>query len=195
MRKRTLLLLLVTVLAVGATACGPGASVAPPSTPTHTPTSTPTSSPTSTPTPPPTPTLAPERVEITVYFTDSDNYAEGTPPFERPVTRFVDASLEGPEAVLRAFFEGPTTEEQEQGLELIASGFTGFESLVIEDGVARVYLTGHCRTAGGVYTVAQPIMKNILQFPDVEAVKIYDEAGTTQDPEGTSNSVPFCLEP
>jgi len=191
MWKRTLLLVLLIVLCVGATACGPGASGAPTSTPTQTPTSTPTPPPTSTPTPTPTP----ERVEITVYFTDSDNYAEGTPPFERPVTRFVDASLEGPEAVLRAFFEGPTTEEEEQGLELIASGFTGFESLVIEDGVARVYLTGQCRTAGGVYTVAQPIMKNLLQFPDVEAVKIYDEAGTTQDPEGTSNSIPVCLEP
>lgn len=193
MRKRTLLLLLVIVLSVGATSCGPGASLAPTPTPTQTPTSTPL--PTPTPMPTLTPTLAPERVEISVYFTDSDNYVEGTPPFERPVTRFVDPSSNRPEAVLRAFFEGPTTEEQEQGLELIASGFTGFESLVIEDGVARVYLTGHCRTAGGVYTVAQPIMRNLLQFPGVEAVKIYDESGTTQDPDGTSNSIPFCLEP
>lgn len=191
MQRRTLLLLLVIVVSVGATSCGPGASSAPTPTPAQTPTPTlmPTPTPTSTPTP------APERVEITVYFTDSDRYAEGTPPFEQPVTRFVDASANRPEAVLQAFFEGPTTEEQEQGLELIASGFTGFESLVIEDGVARVHLTGHCSTHGGVYTVAQPIMKNLLQFADVQAVKIYDEAGTTQDPEGTSNSIPFCLEP
>jgi hypothetical protein len=96
---------------------------------------------------------------------------------------------------MSAFFEGPTEQERDQGLELIASGFTGFSALTIEDGIARIYLTGECRSLGGTYTIAQPIMENLLQFPDVEHVKIYDETGNTEVPEGRSNSIPFCLEP
>jgi hypothetical protein len=139
--------------------------------------------------------LTPEPVEVAVYFTDDDRYVEGTPPFEVPVSRQVAASSDTPEAVMRAFFEGPTAEERDEGLALISNGFTGFSSLTIEDGVARIYLTGECRSAGGVYTVAQPIMKNLLQFPEVDYVKIYDSRGNTELPEGRSNSIPACLEP
>ncbi len=189
--KRTWLVLLAVVVSIGSAACGPEAQPAPTSTPTSTP--EPTATPTATPTPTPTPT--PEPVEITVYFTNSDRYAEGTPPYEEPVTRTVDASANMPEAVIDEFFEGPTAEEREQGLELIDSGFTGFSSLTIEDGVANIHLTGDCQSRGAVYTVAQPIMKNLLQFSDVEYVKIYDAQGNTELPDGESNSIPACLEP
>ncbi len=96
---------------------------------------------------------------------------------------------------MRAFFEGPTAEERERSLRLVASGFTGFSSLTIEDGVARIALTGQCTSYGAVYTVAQPIMRNLLQFPEVRFVKIYDEHGNTEMPEGQTNSIPACLEP
>ncbi|MGD2166020.1 MAG: GerMN domain-containing protein [Anaerolineae bacterium] len=130
-----------------------------------------------------------------MYFTDTSRYAEGTPPFEASVTRSVQASSDLPEAVMRAFFKGPTEEERDRGLQLVRNGFAGFSSLTIEDGVARIHLTGECQSAGGTYTIAQPIMKNLLQFPDVQYVKIYDEDGNTSIPEGKSNSIPFCLEP
>ncbi len=143
----------------------------------------------------PTLTPTPKLVAITVYFTDSNRYAVGTPPFEAAVTRTVPASANLAEAVLLAFFDGPTLEEGEQGLEAITSGFDGFSVLVIEDGIARLYLRGECASLGATYTVAQPIMKNLLQFPEVLYVKIYDENGETEIPEGDSNSIPFCLEP
>jgi len=144
-------------------------------------------------TPRPTPTF--DLVSVTVYFTDENRYAAGTPPFEVAVTRLVPASSNLPEAVLLAFSEGPTSEERGQGLEAITSGFDGVDSLVIEDGIARVYLSGECASLGATYTIAQPIMRNLLQFQYVSYVKIYDENGETEEPEGETNSIPFCLEP
>ena len=134
-------------------------------------------------------------ISVTVFFTDVGRYSDGTPPFEAPVTRLVEANQYLPEAVLREFFRGPSAEEKAAGLELVASGFTGFQSLTIVDGIARVYLTGSCHSNGATYTVAAPIMANLLQFPEIIYVKIYDAEGNTEQPEGPVNSIPFCLEP
>jgi hypothetical protein len=144
-------------------------------------------------TPFPSPTV--ELVEITVFLTDSNRYAVGTPPFEAGVRRMVPAAANLPEAVLLAFFAGPTAEERAQGLEAITSGFDGFSALVIEEGIARVYLTGTCASNGATYTIAQPVITSLLQFDEVAYVKIYDENGETELPEGETNSIPFCLEP
>ena len=57
-------------------------------------------------TPMPSPTVA--MVEVTVFFTDVNQYATGIPPFEVGVTRQVLATAKLPEAVLNAFFAGPT---------------------------------------------------------------------------------------
>ena len=140
---------------------------------------------------PATPTL----VEITVYFTDTNRYAVGIPPFEVPVTRSVPEESILPGALLEAFFDGPTEEEQSQGLESITSGFTGFREIKIQDQIAHVYLTGQCKSMGTTYTVAQPLMRNLLQLEEIHAVKIYDEMGLTEAPLGAGNSVPPCLEP
>lgn len=134
-------------------------------------------------------------ISVTVFFTDVARYSAGTPPFEAPVTRLVDVNQALPEAVLREFFRGPSAEEKAAGLELIASGFTGLQSLTISEGIARVYLIGSCRSNGATYTVASPILANLLQFPEIRYVKIYDEEGNTEQPEGPVNSIPFCLEP
>jgi hypothetical protein len=137
----------------------------------------------------------PDLLEATVYFTDSNRYAIGTPPFEAGVTRQVDSGVDLPRAVLVEFFRGPTEAERNQGLDLITSGFTGFSQLVIEDGIARVYLSGPCRSNGATYTIAQPLIANLSQFEAIRAIKIYDVEGTTGDPDGPGNSIPFCLEP
>jgi len=146
------------------------------------------------PSPTPSPTEPPQ-VEIFVYFTDSNRYAAATPPFEVAVTRYVAPTSNLPEAVLTEFFKGPTEEERSQGLDLITSGFTGFKSLQIEDGVAHVYLTGPCASGGATYTIAQPLLANMLQFDEIDFVKIHDADGETEVPTGQSNSIPFCLEP
>jgi hypothetical protein len=135
------------------------------------------------------------QIEIEVFFTDSFRYAAGTEPFEEGVTRVVSNHGNAPEAVLRAFFAGPTEEEQARGLEAITSGSTGFREVDIQDGIARVYLEGPCASHGATYTIAQPLMRNLLQFDEIEYVKIYDSEDTTQEPEGPSNSIPLCLEP
>jgi hypothetical protein len=136
-----------------------------------------------------------DEVEVNVYFTDENNYIQGIEPYEKPVPRLVEAGADLPEAVLHQFFLGPTPDEQAQGLVLVDSGFTAFGSLEIQDGVARVYLTGTCESTGATYTIAQPLRTNLFQFDTIHAVKIYDENGQTEDPTGPGSSIPFCLEP
>lgn len=137
----------------------------------------------------------PTQIEISVYFTDSNHYATGTPPFEVAVTRYVSPTSNLPKAVLTEFFRGPSDQERSQGLELITSGFTGFSSLRIENGVAHVYLTGPCESHGATYTIAQPLLANLLQSDEIDFVKIYDSGGETEQPTGQTNSIPFCPEP
>ncbi len=141
------------------------------------------------------PTQAPAMVEITVYFTDVNRYAAGTPPFEVAVTRLAPAGANLPQAVLTEFFKGPTAEERSHGLVRIDSGFTGFDALTVEGDIARVHLTGPCASNGATYSVAQLLLKNLLQFPAIEYVKIYDADGNTEQPDGPTSSIPFCLEP
>ncbi len=190
MIARRLAALLLLLCLAPLTACG--------RTPTSTPVASraPTTAPTELPAEDTTPlstSLPP--LEIVVYFTDSERYAVGNPPFEVAVTRIVPFNPNPPAAVLSEFFVGPTAEEQAQGLVAITSGFTGFSALEIQDGIARVYLTGTCLSNGATYTVAQPLMTNLLQFPDIHYVKIYDEKGTTEQATGPTNSIPVCLEP
>jgi len=97
--------------------------------------------------------------------------------------------------VLDEFFRGPTPAERALGLERIDSGFTGYSNLSVEEGIAHLYLVGPCASNGATYTIAQPILANLLPFPEIDYVKIYDEAGTTENPEGPDSSIPGCLEP
>ena len=140
-----------------------------------------------------------ELVDVPVYFFDENRFTSGAQPFETAVIRQVEVySPTGgdlPGKVLEELFRGPTPEEQQTGLRLVDSGFNGFSQLRIEGGVAHVYLTGTCQSGGSTYTIAQLLLKNLLQFPEIQSVKIYDASGTTEEPEGATNSIPFCLEP
>jgi hypothetical protein len=77
----------------------------------------------------------------------------------------------------------------------VYSGSTGFNSLVVEDGVAHVYLAGQCNSEGATYTIANLLVVNLKQFDTIEYVKVYDENEKTEVPDGQSDSIPFCLEP
>ncbi len=134
-------------------------------------------------------------VTLTVYFTNLPNFQVGTEPYEKAVTRVVPAAGSLPEAVLTQLFLGPTPEEKAQGLDVFYNGATGFSKLTIEDGVARVYLTGTCDSKGAAYTIGNIINTNLAQFPEIKWVKIYDQNGETETPDGQSGSIPFCLEP
>jgi len=145
---------------------------------------------------PPAPaTVSPAMVTLTVYFTDLARYQVGSEPYEAAVTRSVPEPASLPEAVLTQLFLGPTETETAQGLAVVLSGTTGFRLLTIDDGIARVYLTGECASQGATYTIANLINANLEQFPEIQWVKIYDQNNETETPDGQSGSIPFCLEP
>lgn len=133
--------------------------------------------------------------DLLVYFTDRNRYAAAVEPFEVMVTRPAIGVTDRPLATLQAFFTGPTATERTRGLDAVTSGFTGVREVRIEDGVARVYLSGACSSGGATYTVANVIGVNLKAFSDILWVKIYDENGQTEQPGGRSDSIPFCLEP
>jgi len=132
---------------------------------------------------------------LTVYFQDQNRFSAGTEPYEVAVSRNVPTPPSVPQAVLLQLFAGPNSAEQAAGLRLVASGTTGFSEFRIESGVAHVRLTGTCNSGGSTYTIANLIFKNLKQFSEIQYVKIYDENGETETPDGLSDSIPFCLEP
>jgi hypothetical protein len=137
----------------------------------------------------------PHLLEIPVYFTSVNRYALGTPPYEVAVARYFPQDTYLPEAILTEFFNGTTPDEEALGLQALTSGFTGLRRLEVADGIAHVFLDGECNSLGATYTIAQPIMANLFQFPEIRYVKIYDAAGSTGQPTGPVNSIPECLEP
>lgn len=100
-----------------------------------------------------------------------------------------------PQSALDEYFKGPgSTERFQFGWIALYNGFTGYSRLDIRDGVAHVFLTGTC-TADREFSIADLIALNLKQFPEIRFVKIYDENGTTQNPDGLSDSRPACLQP
>lgn len=132
---------------------------------------------------------------VTVYFLNEDRFAVGTEPYEDAFTRYVPAGSDLPRAVLDLFFHGPTQAEVSQGIRVWTSGFTHVRDMTVENGIARVYLGDVCANNGAAYSVAALIMKNLSQFPEITAVKIYDENDSNLDPDSAESSLPYCLEP
>ena len=97
--------------------------------------------------------------------------------------------------VLDEYFKGPgSTEKYSYGWINLTNGFTGYDRFEVRDGVAHVYLKGTCDRAGATYTIADLLTRNLKQFPEIQFVKIYDENGATQNPNGLSDSIPACLQ-
>jgi hypothetical protein len=128
------------------------------------------------------------------YFLHVPSFTVGHTPYVRPVTRPVAAGAVARQALER-LFAGPTQAEKAAGLHFAASGATGFSSLAISQGVARVRLTGTCNSHGSTFTVANEIVPTLKQFASVHWVKIYDKLGHTEHPTGFVDSIPACLEP
>lgn len=136
----------------------------------------------------------PAAVPVKVWFLDGTNAATGKEPLFRPVERMVHPPGLAT-AALHALFAGPTPEERAQGLRLITSEATGFRGLRIADGVAHVTLVGGCASRGSTMTIAGELVPTLEQFASVTHVKIYAPDGSTEEPSGTGDSIPFCLEP
>lgn len=136
----------------------------------------------------------PATARVRVFFLDEEHARTGEEPIFVPVTRLVRPPAVATGA-LDALFAGPTPAEQADGLRLVRSGATGFSSLHIDGGVARVRLEGGCASGGSTMTIAGEIVPTLRQFSSVAAVKILAPDGTTERPDGTIDSIPTCLEP
>ena len=143
----------------------------------------------------PTATRVESKIVLTVYFTNMPRYDIGTEPYETAVMRTIQVPASMPEAVLTQLFLGPSAAEKAQGLAVVLSGTTGFSQLTISDGIARIHLQGVCNSKGATYTIANLIVVNLKQFPEIQWVKIYDQNGETESPDGQRDSIPICLEP
>ena len=136
-----------------------------------------------------------ERARVKTWFLDEDRFVDNTPPFFRAVRRSVPVPAVA-RGALHRLYAGPTRAERRDGLRLLRSQSTGFTDLSVNRRkIARVQLTGGCSSGGSTVTVAGEIMPTLRQFPTVRWVKIYDPQGTTETPNGRSDSIPECLEP
>ncbi|GIH68513.1 GerMN domain-containing protein [Sphaerimonospora thailandensis] len=133
-------------------------------------------------------------VPVKTFLHNSRAYAAGREPYTVAVRRPVipPATARG---ALQRLFAGPTRAEYARGLRFVNSKATGFSSLTVRDGVARVRLTGKITSGGSTYTIADQITPTLKQFPGIRWVKIYDRFGRTQHPTGRSDSIPSSLEP
>jgi hypothetical protein len=131
-----------------------------------------------------------------VFFGDQQKIINGIdPPVTAVERRLTKPAVAG--AALQALFQGPNEAEQEQGLIFVGSHATGFADLrVDQDKIAHVRLLGPISGDGSsVITIATEIMPTLRQFATVDWVKIYDEDGKTEQPDGPVDSIPEQLEP
>lgn len=131
-----------------------------------------------------------------VFFGDQHKIAAGIdPPVTAVERRLTRPAVAG--AALQELFSGPNEAERERGLVFVDSHATGFADLrVSEWKVAHVRLLGPISSDGSaVITIASQIVPTLKQFPTVDWVKIYDEDGKTEQPDGPRDSIPEQLEP
>jgi hypothetical protein len=131
---------------------------------------------------------------VKVFFLDQKRMETGEEPLFVPVERKVPAGT-APQSALEALFAGPTAQEKARGLRFVDSEAKGFADLRIEGGVAHVRLVGGCNSGGSTVSIANEIGETLMQFPQVQHVKVYDPEGRTQQPDEPVGSIPFCLEP
>jgi hypothetical protein len=130
------------------------------------------------------------------YFGDQQKIASGIdPPVTAAERRLTKPGTAG--AALQELFNGPNEAERQRGLVFVDSHATGFTDLrVSEWKVAHVRLLGPISSDGSaVITIASEIIPTLKQFPTVDWVKIYDENGKTEKPDGPVDSIPEQLEP
>ncbi len=169
----------------------------PTATPTPTRTVTPTVTPSRTPTPTQTrqPTPTPLYYLFKLYFASSYRLAVNFPPYEVNGVRYLRSSHDLYTDLLDQYFQGPGwTEKYIYGYTALYDGFNGYSQVQVQDGVARVYLSGSCSRQRDDFTIANLLTDNLKQFPEVQFVKIYDQDGQTEHPDGQSDSIPACLD-
>jgi hypothetical protein len=166
-------------------ALAPTLTATQPATPSPTKTSTPARTPTATL----RPTATPLYRLLNVFFYDrSLSVVAGK--------RWAVSSTNLPKFVVDEYLKGPGyVERYVYGWTAPRNGVTGYSRLDIADGVAHLYLVGDCNSQGSTFAISQPLMRSLKQFAEIQFVKIYDQNGGTEMPEGQQDSIPACLEP
>ena len=175
-------------------------------TPTLTKTPTLTRTTTNTRTASPTPVIAPSATRwptatmpytsIIVYFARANRLTSGQTPIEVGRIRYVKSSLDLRKAALDQYFIGPgATEKYGYGDTTVYDGFSGYTKFEFSNSQASLYLAGKCKPVRLTYTIANLLILNLKQFPEVQSVKLYDENGQTQNPDDMLDSIPACLLP
>ena len=131
---------------------------------------------------------------VEVYLVDQTAFNEGRAPYVVAVQREVP-SADPIQGAVDALFEGPTAEEGDDAITLVASGASGATVISVEGGVATVQLEGGCASGGSTLTIAAQLIPTLLQFDEVDVVKVLDPDGATIDPDSGEDSTPACLEP
>ena len=163
---------------------------------TRTPTFTPTPSRTPTPTRTPLPTETPQYTKLWIYWVSKARFDAGTPPYQVAGYRYAASNLSFPKFLLDEYFKGPGyTEYYEYGWRALYNGFTGYSKLEVRDGGVYVYLKGACDRMGQTYTIADLLMLNLKQLSSITYVKLFDQNGATEFPDGAVDSIPLCLKP
>ena len=123
-----------------------------------------------------------------VWFYDSNANLRSV---QRPIITSAPAH-----GLMDRLFAGPTNAEKAVGLRFISSRAKFYSNLTVNsDEVAEVRLRGGCSSGGSTATIAGEIFPTLKQLPNVDHVTIYDYYGNTENPTGTSDSIPECLEP
>ena len=104
-------------------------------------------------------------VSVDVYLVDQEAFNVGTAPYVVALERQVPA--EDPiTGALDALFAGPTTDEANDGIILVASGATGVSEVTLEDGIARVPAPRRRMQQWGVHS-----QRRRRDHPDAAAVR------------------------
>lgn len=131
-----------------------------------------------------------------VYFADEQKITAGIdPPVTAAQRRLTKPAVA--RSALDEMFKGPNQPESARGLMFVSSHATGYADLRVDtDKVAHVRLLGPISSDGSaVITIASQIVPTLKQFATVDWVKIYDEDGKTEQPDGLVDSIPEQLEP
>ena len=131
---------------------------------------------------------------VNIYFTNTRPSGTGSALFDQAVRREIPGSANTMAVALDEYFRGPTVEEQSQGLMVLRNGFVSYRKVELINGILSVYLAGNCQPTGIGYSIAQPLIATLKQFPGVLRVKIYDAYDHTGDAFSAADSWPACLD-
>ena len=170
--KRSIHLIIVTVLAVLVAACAPGGTTdaGPVTTQQTTETTAPASTTTTAPASGSTTTTVPEPTEerfLDIYLIKDAAYAVA-------VTRAVPATPEVATAAMRALIGGPTEDELDEGLSSAIPEDTLLLGIVIENGLATIDLGREFESGGGSFGMLSrlaQVVYTLTQFPTVNSVE------------------------